>query len=94
MTVTSVNVLSENVQHDRVIADLIEANPDVIAVLELTPMLDQKLRQDLPADSHVMSRAETVGILVLVSTRSIRWQMQSMQMQSILSPLKRSTLSR
>ncbi|MAI72845.1 MAG: hypothetical protein CMM01_18325 [Rhodopirellula sp.] len=61
VTVTSVNVVSENVQHDRVIADLIEANPDVIAVLELTPMLDQKLRQDLPADSHVMSRAENSG---------------------------------
>ncbi|MAI31437.1 MAG: hypothetical protein CBE00_02875 [Planctomycetaceae bacterium TMED240] len=61
VTVTSVNVLSENVQHDRVIADLIEANADVIAVLELTPMLDQKLRQDLPAYSHVMSRSENSG---------------------------------
>ena len=61
LTVTSVNVLSVNVQHDRVIADLIEANPDVIAVLELTPALDQKLRQDLPTYSHVMASSKNDG---------------------------------
>lgn len=61
VTVTSVNVLSGNVQHDRVIADLIEANPDVIAVLELTSTLDQKLRQDLSEYRHVMTSSKNEG---------------------------------
>ena len=60
-TVTSVNVLSGNVQHDRVIADLIEANPDVIAVLELTSALDQKLRQDLPEYQHAITSSKNEG---------------------------------
>ena len=61
VTVTSVNVLSGNVQHDRVIADLIEANPDVIAVLELTSALDQKLRQDLPEYQHAITSSKNEG---------------------------------
>lgn len=61
VTVTSVNVLSGNVQHDRVIADLIEANPDVIAVLELTSALDHKLRQDLPEYQHAITSAKNEG---------------------------------
>ena len=61
ITMTSINVLSGNIQYDRVIADLINANTDVIAVLELTPTLDQKLRQDLPDFRHVITRSKDEG---------------------------------
>ncbi len=61
VTVTSVNVLRGNVQHDRVVADLIEAGPDVIAVLELTSTLDQKLRQNLPEYRHVITGSKNSG---------------------------------
>ncbi|MDB4476714.1 endonuclease/exonuclease/phosphatase family protein [Rhodopirellula sp.] len=61
ITVTSVNVLSENLEYDLVVADLLKTNADVFAVLELTPAWDQKLRQQLPAYSYVISRSENVG---------------------------------
>lgn len=61
ITMTSINVLSGNKKHDEVLVDVSEADPDVIAVLELTPALDQKLRRGLPRYSHVIARPSRRG---------------------------------
>ncbi len=58
MTVTSVNVLSANREHDQVIDGLREVDPDVIAVLELTPTWDQQLRKGLSSYPHVLVSPE------------------------------------
>jgi len=58
MTVTSVNVLSANREYAQVIDSLHEVDPDVIAVLELTPVWDQQLRRGLSAYQHVVVSPE------------------------------------
>ncbi len=47
LTVCTVNVLTHNVQYDRIIAALNSAAPDVIAIMELGSGLEQRLIMDL-----------------------------------------------
>ena len=58
MTVTSVNVLSANREHDQVIGSLHELDPGVIAVLELTPAWEQQLRRGLLSYPHALVSPE------------------------------------
>jgi endonuclease/exonuclease/phosphatase (EEP) superfamily protein YafD len=47
LKICTVNVLSQNTQHARIVECLKEADPDVIAVLELTSSLEQQLIREL-----------------------------------------------
>ena len=49
MKVCTINVLSQNTQYDRIIEHLRGADPDVVAVLELSSPLQEKLIQELGA---------------------------------------------
>jgi endonuclease/exonuclease/phosphatase (EEP) superfamily protein YafD len=51
LTVCTINVLTQNSQHSRIIECLKEANPDVIAVLELSSGLEEQLIREL-GDSY------------------------------------------
>jgi len=61
ITVTSVNVLSGNHEYDRIIADVLDHDPDVVAVIELTPELDVRLRLDLDKYPHAIALPQQFG---------------------------------
>ncbi len=46
-SITCANVLTTNRQHEAVLADLIDRDPDVIVIVELSSSLSQKLRAEL-----------------------------------------------
>ncbi|MCM2372912.1 endonuclease/exonuclease/phosphatase family protein [Aporhodopirellula aestuarii] len=81
--VVTTNVLTGNRQHDKIINELLAINADVIAIIELSPNLADRLQKSF-AESHPHytfdeSDTDNFGIGVLSkrpirSTQKLRWQ--------------------